>query len=65
MAQFLKIAKLPEDDVAKIRDLEESLGTHIMAYQSGLQMAVLTGAQVQEVQTIEEELGVILLAYDR
>ena len=64
MAEFLKIAALESDDVAKIRDLEASLGTHIMAFQPGLQMAELTDEQVEAVQSVEEKLGVILLAYD-
>ncbi|MFO7680935.1 MAG: hypothetical protein R6X34_12870 [Chloroflexota bacterium] len=64
MAEFLKIAKLNEQDVAKIRALEEAMGTHIMAYQPGLQMADLTAEQVQALQGVENELGVILLAYD-
>ena len=64
MAEFLKIATLESDDVAKIRDLETSLGTHIMAYQPGMKMAELTDEQVEAVQGVEEKLGVILLAYD-
>ncbi|MBE2221411.1 MAG: hypothetical protein IAF02_07720 [Anaerolineae bacterium] len=64
MAEFLKIANLGSDDVAKIRELETSLGTHIMAYQPGLKMAKLTDEQVKAVKDVEEKLGVILLAYD-
>jgi len=64
MAEFLKIAELGTDDVAKINGLEESLGTHIMAYKPGLQMADLTDEQIQAVKGIENQLDVILLAYD-
>ena len=64
MAEFLKIAKLSADEVKKVRNLEESLGTQIMAYQSGLQIADLTDEQLQAVKVIEEQLGVILLVFD-
>jgi hypothetical protein len=64
MAEFLKIAELGKDDVAKIRGLEESLGTHIMAFQPGLQMADLTNEQIRILKDVEDQLSVILLAYD-
>ncbi len=64
MAKFLKIAKLSADDVKKVRNLEESLGTQIMAYQSGLQVADLTEEQLHAVKVVEEQLGVILLVFD-
>lgn len=64
MSEFLKIANLDADDVAKVRGLEKSLGTHIMAYQPGLQMADLTDEQIQAMKSVEDQLGVILLAYD-
>ena len=64
MAQFLKIAELDTDDVGMIRDLETSLGAHVMAFQTGLQMADLTDEQIKAVKEVEEQLGVILLAYD-
>ena len=64
MAEFLKIAELSADDVKKIRGLEESLGTHIMAYQPGLKMAELSDDQLGAVKGVEDELGVILLAYN-
>ncbi len=64
MTEFLKIAELDEDSVAKIRDLENSLGSHIMAYQSGLNLSSLTETQVHEIKALEKQLGVILIAYD-
>ena len=63
MAQFLKIAELSANDVEKIRNLERSLGTQIMAFQPGLDTADLTDEQVQAVKVVEKQLGVILLAF--
>lgn len=64
MAEFLKIAKLDTEDVALIKGLEASLGRHIMAYQTGLQMANLTDEQIQVVKDAEEQLDAILLVFD-
>lgn len=63
MANFLKIAKLDEKSVTKIKELEKSLGTHIMAYQAGLKIANLSESQLQKIKDAENELDVILLAY--
>lgn len=64
MAEFLKIAELDTVEVAKVRNLEESLDAHIMAYKPGLQMADLTDEQIQAVKSMEDQLGVIILAYE-
>lgn len=64
MAEFLKIAELDENQVAQIKNLENSLGSHIMAYQSGLDLSNLTETQVLEVKKLEKQLGVILIAYE-
>ena len=63
MAEFLKIAELDEGGIAKVKNIEESLGLHVMAYQRGLDIASLTKEQLQEIRSVEEELGVILIAY--
>ncbi|MDX1415577.1 MAG: hypothetical protein R3293_15385 [Candidatus Promineifilaceae bacterium] len=63
MAEFLKIAELDEDAVAKVKGVENALGLHVMAYERGLDIADLSGAQLQEIKRIEDELGVILIAY--
>jgi len=64
MADFLKIAALDEDDVAKIRALEEEIGKHVMAFTTGLDIARLTQTQLARVRDLEEELGVTLLVYE-
>jgi hypothetical protein len=65
MMEYLKIADIGEDGKAKVKELEKSIGAHVMAYEFGLRLAKLTEAQRQEIAAVEEELGggVILLAY--
>ena len=66
MMEYLKIADIGEDGKEKVRDLEKSLGAHVMAFEFGLKLAKLTEAQRQEIAAVEEALGggVMLLAYD-
>ncbi len=65
MMEYLKIADIGEAGKAKVRELELSLGAHVMAYEFGLRLAKLTDEQREEVIALEKELGdrVILLAY--
>ncbi|HEY9078327.1 MAG TPA: hypothetical protein VIO61_17455 [Anaerolineaceae bacterium] len=60
----MKIAALNEDELAKVRSMEESLGTLILALEPQRKMAELTPEQVAQLQRLEKELGVILIAYD-
>ena len=66
MIEYLKIADIGEDGKAKVRELEKSIGAHVMAYEFGFKLAKLTEAQQQELSALEEELGsgVMLLAYE-
>lgn len=64
MTQFLKIAKLEEESVARIRSLEEELGAHIMAFAPGPDIASLPTEQLEGIKALEEELGVTLLVYE-
>ncbi|MDX1686515.1 MAG: hypothetical protein R3248_00895 [Candidatus Promineifilaceae bacterium] len=64
MTQFLKIANLEEESVARIRALEEELGAHVMAFTPGPDVASLPPEQVERIKALEEELGVILLVYE-
>ena len=63
MAQQLKIARLDATAVARIRQIEEQTGKHIMAFETGLDFALLDDAELTAVQALEAELGVILLVY--
>ena len=59
----IRIAKLNEPTLEKIRVMEEELGTTIVALEPYLPAAPLTADQVQRLEALEQELGVILLAY--
>ncbi len=65
MAEFLKIATLDSDAVEKIRALEKSTGSHIMAFKPGLEVADLSDSQMDAVQRVEDDLGVILIVYKK
>lgn len=64
MTRFLKIAHLDDDDVARIRALEQELDRHIMAFEAGLEIADLAEEQLARIRALEEELGVTLLVYE-
>jgi hypothetical protein len=64
MAEQLKIASLPEPATAKIAELEQMTGRHIMAFERGLAFADLSPEQVRQIGALEDELDVILLVYD-
>lgn len=61
--EYLKIAELSDEDVARIEALEAEYGVHIMAYQPGLELARLTDAQIGQMKGVEDGMGVILIAY--
>ena len=65
MAQRVKIAKLTEAQLDKVRSLETELGTWVVAVEPQFQLADLTAVQLEKLQKAESELGVILLAYER
>ena len=60
----LKIAKLDEGGVGKIREMEKEMGVHIMALEPGVKFTMLTPEQLAEVEALEKELGVTLLVYE-
>ena len=64
MDEQLKIATLPEPAMAKIAELEQMTGKHVMAFERGLAFADLSPDQVQRIREIESELNVILIVYD-
>jgi hypothetical protein len=62
----LKIAELSDDEVARVRALEEELGENIviLAYDKPLSPARLTEEQVARVMEVEAEMGhSFLVAY--
>jgi hypothetical protein len=63
MTEFLKIADIGEGGKVKVKELEKSLGAHVMAFEPGLSVADLTAGQKEEVAMVELELGAGLLVY--
>jgi hypothetical protein len=61
----MKIAELDKARLAKVRALEEELGTYVVALEPQLPLANLTDEQLERLQAAEAELGVVLLAYRR
>jgi len=64
MTEFLKIAHLEEESIARIRALENEFGLHIMAFAPGPDIATLPTDKVERIKALEEELGVTLLVYE-
>ena len=62
-AKRMKIANLDEADLKKVRQMEESMGTLIIALEPQIPLAKLSDAQVEVLNALEEELGVVLIAY--
>jgi len=60
----LKIAKLDDDSVGRIREMEKEMGVHIMALEPGVKFIALAPEQLAEVEALEKELGVMLLVYE-
>jgi hypothetical protein len=59
----MKIAYLDETALAKLKQMEESLGTLILALEPHYPLAELSPEQVEKLQALERELGVTLIAY--
>lgn len=59
----MKIADLDQASIERIRQMEESFGTLIVALEPHVPLAELTEEQVRKLQGIEKEMGVVLIAY--
>ena len=64
MDDFLKVASLSDEDVARIRVLEKTTGTHIMAFEPGLKIASLSDDNVQQLMELETQHNVTLLDFE-
>ena len=60
----MKIAKLDQEGVSRIREMEQEMGVHIMALEPGVKFTTLAPKQLSEVEALEKELGVVLLVYE-
>ena len=59
----MKIANLDEAGLNKVQQMEESMGTLIIALEPHIPLAELTEEQVEKLSALEQELGVVLIAY--
>lgn len=64
-AKRMKIANLEEADLKKVQQMEESMGTLILALEPHIPLAELTDDQVEKLSALELELGVVLIAYQK
>lgn len=60
----MSIARLSERQLAKLRELEEDLGTPLIAVESKCHWTDLDEDRLRKLREAEEEMGVLLLAYE-
>lgn len=59
----MKIANLEEAEIRRIQEMEESMGSLIVALEPHYPLAELSVEQVSRLKQLEEELEVVLIAY--
>ena len=59
----MKIATLDEEGIDKIRKMEESMDTLIVALEPHYPLAELKDDQIDKLQELENQLDVVLIAY--
>ena len=62
MVQPQKISKLSDDQIQKVKSLENDLGIVLVAYEQS-PYANLSTSELGEVQTLEKMVGATILAY--
>jgi hypothetical protein len=63
--QEMTIAKLNENQLAKLRSAEQEMGVVLVALQPQYLFADLNEQQIEQLHTLEQDLGVVLLAYQQ
>ncbi len=58
-----QIKELDEAGLARLRSLEDKLGSCIVALEEKFKLADLSQEQLKELESAEEELGATLMAY--
>ncbi|WIG58492.1 MAG: hypothetical protein OJF49_001238 [Ktedonobacterales bacterium] len=61
----MKIARLDDSGISRVRALEDELGVYIVALEPNYPLANLSEEQLQRIQALEQELGMVLLAHQR
>ena len=64
-AKRMKIANLDEADLRKVQQLEEQMGTLIIALEPQIPLAELNEAQLEMLNSLENDLDVVLIAYQK
>jgi len=59
----LRVARLDEAALEKLRVIEAAFGSTIIALEPQYPLAELSAEQVSRLRALEQELGVVLLAY--
>jgi len=59
----VRFARLDKAKIEKIHELEEFLGTYVLAFEPVIKIADLAPEQLEKLKIVEKELGVILVAY--
>lgn len=57
-------AKVDDNQLEKIQNLEQHLGKIVVAIEPKQQFARLTQEQLSELRSAEQELGVVMVAYE-
>ena len=55
-------AKLNDEQLAKLRELEQELGSYIVALGTTVQISKLPDDRLKRLQALEGEMGLVLLA---
>ena len=61
----MRIANLDEKSLKRVQQMEEQMGTLIIALEPHIPLAELSDDQVKRLNSLEEELGVVLIAYQK
>lgn len=59
----LRPAQLDEQTLTRVHQMEQELGSVIIAYQAETPFSHLSDEQLRRLKELEQELGVVLLAY--
>jgi len=63
MTLGVRLAALNEKQLRKVRELEEEMGTYVLAYTQPIVPAQLTQEQLAKLRALEADLGLCLVAY--
>ena len=63
MTWSVNLAKLDEEQLKRVRQMEEQLGVNVLAYTQPIVPAALSEEQLAKLKTLEAELGLCLVAY--